>query len=514
MEKMEAGVKQWPEWIISTFPDGAVVGFDFTQYPAANLEQRASTMAENNIQVKSMANLVDQCWGDARPQRPQKEVQHLDITFTGRQTLDKFEDVKKKLGGKVDCLLVTTLDDIAWLTNLRGADIDFNPVFFSYLLFYPGDENKATLYIDAPKVANLTDYLAANRITVAPYSQINEDLAKLAADQKKIGVHTSTCNAELHRIIKDSSVALQDHPIVHLKAVKNPVEQAGLREANVRDCAAIMKYFAFLETELRKPDHGLNEFNGARKVDHLRTLGKYHVQPSFDTISSIGPNGAVIHYKPEEDTALPLNNDEIYLLDSGGQYLDGTVDITRTTHFGGKPPTDFQKEAYTRVLMGVLDLERIVWPGNSSIAGKDMDILARRALWSAGLDYKHGTGHGIGHYLNVHEGPVGINRVNAVKLLEGHLLSDEPGYYEDGQFGIRIENDILCVKHPKHEGHLCWENLTVCPYSRNLIDTNLLDANTIAYINAFHQKCLEKLTPLLQDDAAALDYVQRQCAPL
>ena len=143
-----------------------------------------------------------------------------------------------------------------------------------------------------------------------------------------------------------------------------------------------------------------------------------------------------------------------------------------------------------------------------------MDILARRALWAAGLDYKHGTGHGIGHFLNVHEGPVGISRANSCKLLEGHLLSDEPGYYEDGQFGIRIENDILCKKHPIHANHLCWENLSVVPYCRALIETKFLDADTIAYINAFHQKCLEKLTPLIKDDALALDYVQRQCAPL
>lgn len=165
MEKMEAGVKQWPEWIISQFEDGAVVGFDYTQYPASNLESRAKIMEENNIQIKSMPNLVDTCWGDARPVRPQKEVMHLDIKFTGCSTLDKFDKVKNKLGGKVDCLLVTTLDDIAWVTNLRGSDIDFNPVFFSNLIIYPGDETKATLYVDAAKVANVAEYLASNRIT-------------------------------------------------------------------------------------------------------------------------------------------------------------------------------------------------------------------------------------------------------------------------------------------------------------------------------------------------------------
>lgn len=349
---------------------------------------------------------------------------------------------------------------------------------------------------------------------MVPYAQIDADLVKADEEGKRIGVHTQTCNAELKRLLKSSCVVQSENPIQHLKAVKNATEQQGMRNANIRDCAAIMKYLAFLETELRKPDHGLNEFNGARKLDHLRTLGQYHVQPSFDTISSIGANGAVIHYSPEEDTSMALNNDEIYLLDSGGQYFDGTTDITRTSHFGGKAPTAFQKECYTRVLLGTLDIERIVWPSNSTISGADMDILARRSLWSAGLDFKHGTGHGVGHYLNVHEGPIGISRANRVKLLEGMCVSDEPGYYEDGQFGIRIENVIMAQKHPKHENHLIWENLTVAPYCRDLIDKSLLDPETIKYIDEFHVKCWEKLEPLIKDDALATDYVKRLCAPL
>ena len=176
-----------------------------------------------------------------------------------------------------------------------------------------------------------------------------------------------------------------------------------MRACNVRDCVAIMKYFAYLEKELRNPNHTLTEFTGARYLDELRQKGDLHQGPSFKTISSIGPNGAIIHYKPAEATALKLNNDEIYLLDSGAQYLDGTTDITRTAHFGGKAPTAFQKEAYTRVLRGTLDLERIVWPAKARIAGADMDILARKNLWEVGLDFKHGTGHGVGSYLNVHE---------------------------------------------------------------------------------------------------------------
>lgn len=204
-----------------------------------------------------------------------------------------------------------------------------------------------------------------------------------------------------------------------------------------------MKYFAFLEDELAKPDHGLDEFIGARKVEEYRSHGILFKGPSFDTISSIGENGANIHYNPTVESAVKLNNDEIYLLDSGGQYFDGTTDITRCGHFGGKAPTAFQKEAYTRVLMGVLDLERVIWPKTSNYAGQDFDILARKHLFEAGLDYSHGTGHGVGSLLNVHEGPIGVSKGYTTKFEPGMCVSDEPGYYKNGEFGIRIENVIM-----------------------------------------------------------------------
>lgn len=394
---------------------------------------------------------------------------------------------------------MTTLDDICWLTNFRGTDIEYNPVFFSYALFYPkraAEETRTVLFIDESKVAAVGDYLTEQKIEVRPYASIEEQLTQYNATGVKIGVHVETCNAELHRLCKDVAVK-SSNTIKDTKCMKNKTEQAGMVACNIRDCAAIMKYFAMLEEELRKPDHTLTEFSGARYLDNLRTKGALHQGPSFDTISSIGPNGAVIHYKPEEGTCLSLNNNEIYLLDSGGQYLDGTTDITRTTHFGGSEPTAFQKEAYTRVLLGTLDLERIVWPADSTIAGGDMDILARKNLWEVGLDYKHGTGHGVGSYLCVHEGPYGVGRGYKFKFEEGMCVSDEPGFYKEGEFGIRIENVIMCQKHPVHEGFYMWENLTVAPYARALIDKDLLSPRDIRFIDGFHAKCLEKLTPLL-----------------
>jgi len=275
-----------------------------------------------------------------------------------------------------------------------------------------------------------------------------------------------------------------------------------------------MKYFAFLEEELAKPDHGLDEFIGAEKVTAYRAMGELYKGPSFEPISSIGANGAIIHYSATKDTAVKLNNDEIYLLDSGGQYLDGTTDITRCGHFGGKAPTAFQKEAYTRVLLGVLDVERVVWPSTGTYHGGDFDILARKHLFEAGLDYKHGTGHGVGSLLCVHEGPIGISRGYTTKFIEGMCVSDEPGYYHDGEFGIRIENVVMVQKHAKFEDRLIFENLTVAPYERDLIDTSIVEQGTLDYLNKYHEKCLAKLTPLLQEDARALAFVTKKCAPL
>lgn len=369
------------------------------------------------------------------------------------------------------------------------------------------------MFIDEKHIdADASAYLAQNNVSVLPYESISAELTKLSKEEIKIDYDKNT-NSELQRLIEPIAGS-QDNTVEAIKAAKTPVEQAGMARANVRDCAAIMRYFAFLEEELKKPDHGLDEYSGARRVEAYRTENDRYVGPSFDTISSIGSNGAVIHYKPEKDTALKLNNDEIYLLDSGGQYLDGTTDITRTGHFGGKAPTKFQKECYTRVLMGTLELERIVWPGDSTICGADMDILARKNLWAVGLDYKHGTGHGVGTFLNVHEGPCGISRANKCKLVEGMCVSDEPGYYQDGEFGIRIENVIVCQKHPQNPDFLMWKNMTVAPYCRELIDLEVLTPELRAYVDAFHQRCLAELTPHLEKDPRALAYVQRQCQPL
>jgi Xaa-Pro aminopeptidase len=248
---------------------------------------------------------------------------------------------------EANMMLLTTLDDIAWLLNLRGNDIEFNPLFFSYVILHKIGENfKIDLFINKDKVSDqeVSKYLSDNNVTVYNYTDVEAKIKDYSALEKKnIVVDVGQCSYRLFSVLKENSFEISEKngTCENLKACKNKIQQDGMRNANIRDCAAIMKYFAFLEEELQKPDHGINEFSGARKVEEYRTFGDKYVGPSFDTISSIGANGAVIHYKPKIDSAMSLNPDEIYLLDSGGQYLDGTTDITRCGHFGGKAPTPF-----------------------------------------------------------------------------------------------------------------------------------------------------------------------------
>ena len=294
---------------------------DYSQYPAERVETQIENLKKKEIVLKSVPNLVDVVWGEERPARPCSPVTVLDMQFSGKSSLDKQAQVaEKQKDAEYEALLVTALDDVAWMTNLRGTDIDYNPVFFSYMLFYPkraAEETRAVLFTDETKVANCRDYLASQKIEVQPYDQITQQLTQYSESGIKVGVVKESCNAELFRICGESAIKAEN-TIQKTKAMKNAVEMAGMRNSNRRDCAAIIKYFAFLEEELKKEEHGLDEWTASCILDEMRTHGEHHRGPSFPSISSIGANGAVIHYKPEKDTAIKLNNNEIYLLDSGG----------------------------------------------------------------------------------------------------------------------------------------------------------------------------------------------------
>jgi Xaa-Pro aminopeptidase len=289
----------------------------------------------------------------------------------------------------------------------------------------------------------------------------------------------------------------------------------GFRQCHIRDAAALCSYFAWLEEQLAT-GAVIDEVDGADRLEAFRRAQPQCVGLSFDTISGSGPNGAIIHYKPERPTAARITTDRLYLCDSGGQYLDGTTDVTRTVHFGS--PSDEERDRFTRVLKGNISLNRAVFPTGTT--GLMLDTLARMPLWRLGLDYRHGTGHGVGHYLNVHEGPQNISfrpSSNETPLRPGMTITDEPGFYLDGQYGIRIENVLLVspAETPFNfggVGYLTFENITMVPIQKKLIDTKLLDAEEITWINEHHAECWEKVSPLLE--GAAKEWLRRETTPL
>lgn len=323
--------------------------------------------------VALQENLVDDIWGEDKPPMPVNKVFVHDIKYAGLSVSEKLDKVKEKLQGKVDALLVTTLDDIDWVLNLKGCDIQCNPVFFSYLiLLFEGEQTRIQLFINKEKLDNesVAAHIKENNIEVYEYLEVNEQLRKLASENKKIAYDENRCNQLVFEIFKDANPEHHESVIELIKAMKNPVEMEGMRSANIKNCVSLAQYFAYLEDHLMKtPETDLDEYLAAEKLEEFRKLQALYVGPSFETISSMGSNGAVIHYKPEQGKAFKMSNQEIYLLDSGVQYLDGTTDITRTVHFGGCDPSEEQKQMYTRVLLGTLDLERIVWPAKNKISG-------------------------------------------------------------------------------------------------------------------------------------------------
>ncbi|CAG8728850.1 11662_t:CDS:2, partial [Acaulospora morrowiae] len=397
------------------------------------------------------------------------------------------------------------------------SDVKFNPVFFAYALITGSD---VVLYIEEIKLSKeVKDHLGPD-VKYRPYNAIFDDLQKLSetlkSENQKLLISTRTSYA-LAKAAGEGNVEETRSPLAEAKAIKNEVELEGMRQCHLRDAAAVINYFAWLEEQLAE-GKVFNEIDGSNRLEKFRAEQSDFVGLSFDTISASGPNGAIIHYKPEPETCAVIDPKLLYLCDSGGQYKDGTTDVTRTVHFG--TPTEQEKRAFTRVLQGHISIDRAIFPKNTT--GFLLDVLARAALWRDGLDYLHGTGHGVGCFLNVHEGPQGIGTriaFNDVPLQVGMTVTNEPGYYEDGKFGIRIETVLLVreVKTPNNfgdRGYLGFEHITFVPIQTKLIDTNLLNPTEHKWINDFNAECLKKVGPLLKPDSPGLRWLERETAPL
>ncbi|KAL9601906.1 MAG: hypothetical protein Q9179_002715 [Wetmoreana sp. 5 TL-2023] len=512
--------------------DQKTVGVDptvITAPEARKLEEKIKKKGGASL-VGVKKNLVDLVWGDQRPARPNEKVSVLDIKYAGKKFEEKIEDLRKELDKKKGAgFIVSMLDEIAWLFNLRGNDIPYNPVFFSYAAITP---TRAKLYIDESKLSADVKSHLGDKVEIRPYNAIFEDAEAFGkylepgaspeeeskSSKQKVWISTKASWALSLDLGGEEKVEEVRSPIGDAKAIKNETELQGMRACHIRDGASLIEYFAWLEEELIVKGTKLDEVQGADKLEEIRSKKDHFVGLSFDTISSTGPNAAVIHYKPERGDCSTIDPRAIYLCDSGAQYLDGTTDTTRTIHFG--EPTEMEIKSYTLVLKGVIAIDRAIFPKSTS--GFALDTLARQFLWREGLDYRHGTGHGVGSYLNVHEGPIGIGtriQYSEVPLSIGNVLSDEPGYYEDGNFGIRIENMVLVQEAKTNHkfGDKPWlgfEHVTMVPMCRKLIDGKLLTPEEREWLNAYHQEVYDTTKGFFEEDERTLKWLERETRPI
>ncbi|NXV29371.1 XPP1 aminopeptidase, partial [Rissa tridactyla] len=528
---MKMGLKDTPtqeDWLVSVLPEGSKVGVDPFIIPADQWKRMSKALrSAGHDLVPVKENLIDTIWTDC-PQRPCKPLITLDLSYTGVSWRDKIVALRSKMAErKVLWFVVTALDEVAWLFNLRGSDVEYNPVFFAYAVI---GMNTIRLFIDGDRMMDpaVREHLQLDstlepefKIQVMPYGSILSELQAVGAGlspKEKVWLSDKASYALTEAIPKAYRYLTPYTPICIAKAVKNSSETEGMRRAHIKDAVALCELFNWLEKEV-VPKGTVTEIIAADKAEEFRSQQKDFVELSFATISSTGPNGAIIHYKPVPETNRTLSVNEIYLLDSGAQYKDGTTDVTRTMHFG--TPSDYEKECFTYVLKGHIAVSAAIFPNGTK--GHLLDSFARSALWDCGLDYLHGTGHGVGSFLNVHEGPCGISyKTFADEPLEaGMIVSDEPGYYEDGSFGIRIENVVLVIPAEtkynfKNRGSLTFEPLTLVPIQMKMIDVNLLTQKECNWVNDYHQKCREVIGAELERQGRheALQWLIRETEPL
>ncbi|MBA0688343.1 hypothetical protein Goari_006141, partial [Gossypium aridum] len=556
-------------WMSDNLQKEAAIGIDPWCVSVDTAQRWERAFAKKNQKlVQTSTNLVDEIWKNRPPAEINPAVDHP-LEFAGRSVAEKLKALREKLSSeRARGIIITALDEVAWLYNIRGSDVSYSPVVHAFAIV---TLNSAFLYVDKRKVSSkVSSSLQANGIEVREYGAVSSDAAMLASNQLDqatgvnfgqngvcqndtcdndlIWVDPASCCYALFSKLDANKVLLQQSPLALAKALKNPVELDGLKNAHIRDGAAVVQYLVWLDKQMQEiygasgyflegevtskkiPETmKLTEVSVSDKLEGFRASKEHFRGLSFPTISSVGPNAAIIHYSPQAKTCAELDPNSIYLFDSGAQYLDGTTDITRTVHFG--KPSAHEKACYTSVLKGHIALGNARFPNGTN--GYSLDILARIPLWRYGLDYRHGTGHGIGSYLNVHEGPHQISfrpQARNVPLQVSMTVTDaevitnrirkflfpEPGYYEDGNFGIRLEN-VLVIKEADTEfnfgdkGYLSFEHITWAPYQIKLIDLSILTPEEIQWLNRYHSKCREFLAPYL--DKNEMEWLKKATEP-
>ncbi|XP_058226132.1 aminopeptidase P2 [Rhododendron vialii] len=541
------GVPTAGEWLNDTLAPGCRVGIDPFLFSSGAAEELKAVISKKNHELVYLfdINLVDEIWKGSRPKPPSRPIRVHDLKYAGVDVGAKLSSLRSELkDAGTSAIVISMLDEIAWLLNLRGNDVPHSPVMYAYLIV---EMDGAKLFIDNSKATlDVMEYLKNAGVELRPYESILSEIESLAMRGAQLWLDTSSVNAAIVNTYKSAceryfgslgnksnnnrniSISYDGYngqsggpaficrtsPVAMGKAVKNQAELEGMCSSHLRDAAALAQFWAWLEEEIHM-GVVLTEVEVADKLLEFRSKQAGFVDTSFDTISGSGANGAIIHYKPEQDSCSIVDAKSLFLLDSGAQYIDGTTDVTRTVHFG--EPSTRQKECFTRVLQGHIALDQAVFPENTP--GFVLDAFARSFLWKIGLDYRHGTGHGVGAALNVHEGPQSISFRfgNMTPLQKGMVVSNEPGYYEDHAFGIRIEN-LLYVEEADTPnrfggiGYMGFEKLTFVPIQAKLVDLSLLSVAEVEWLNNYHSQVWEKVSPLL--DGSARQWLWNNTRPL
>ena len=500
-----------PEWFTSRFADydEVVVAVDGLCVTASFVKEIQETVGEK-IHFVNAPDMLEVLWTD-RPEIPQTPIITLGPEQVGWSRVQKFRWIRKWMSQHgLDAVLLTALDEIAWLLNVRGQDVAYNPVVMSYLLVTQDNVlwfvRKGPIPGNDGETEDSFHELMADGVNIQEYSDVGVALSNLVDGSyiKALFVDPSALNYDLFSILNEEEscfIRTGTSPVGLRKSVKNDVEIAGMKEAHIEDGIAMERFLHWLQTSVEAGD-AINEYEASLKLHEFRSEIEGFRGESFETISAYGPNAALPHYVTPEEGSAEIYAEGLYLCDSGGQYLFGTTDITRTIPLG--PCTQLEKEDYTLVLKGHIALSKAVFPKGT--AGCQLDALAREPLWNAKRNFGHGTGHGVGFYLSVHEGPQDIRQnFNRQPILPGMVTSDEPGIYREGKFGIRHENLILCVEAGENDfGHwLRFEPLTLCHFDTSILLKDLLDRSEIDWLNAYNERVYQTLSPRLSQDVVA-----------
>ena len=478
------------DWISDHLKPSMKVGYDpWLMTPGQNILYQAACKKAKAILKPVSKNLIDAVWTD-RPDPPSSPIIIHDIAFAGQAAVEKRAQVAETLREDgCDAAVLTAPDSIAWLLNIRGSDIPFSPLALAFAII--NTDNSVDLFVDKVKVSQkIKEHLGPD---VRCHEPKAFGPALDALENKTVRLNTETAPIYTLLRLETAGAAIQAgaDPCQLPKAIKTSFQLNGIRAAHLRDGVSLTRFLAWLATNAA--GGSLTERTAAKTLESMRLNNKHFKGLSFPTISGAGPNGAIVHYSVSPKTDRLLEEGNLFLVDSGAQYLDGTTDVTRTVAIG--TPTESMVHHFTLVLKGHIALATARFPEGT--CGSQLDVLARRALWAEGLDYDHGTGHGVGHFLSVHEGPQRISKIpNRVALQPGMIISNEPGYYKTGSYGIRIENLVCVTAGPP----LSFETLTLAPIDRTLINTELMERNEITWLNAYHARVLDKISPFVDSD--------------